>query len=153
MRLPGDDVPLTLPEVAESANVVFGETATLVGFTVDDGPVTAADSIPLTLVWQSLSDDIGTDYIVFVHLVDAQGQLLGQHDGVPGDGRRPTSDWLAGDYIVDPHTLTFRDPGYEGPAYIMVGLYDPSTGGRLLIENGADAFSLPVELQVIPSTP
>ena len=44
--------------------------------------------------------------------------------------------------------MTFREPGYAGPATIEVGLYNPETGERLLTADGRDFVYLPVELEI-----
>ncbi len=147
----GGAVMFERPPVAQTVNVTFENVAELVGSTGPDGDVIAGNTVPITLVWQSLSSAIGTDYAVFAHLVDEEGQLIGQHDGQPDGGTRPTSDWLDGEYILDRHPLMFQALAYEGPARIRVGLYDPQTGERLLTSDGADAITLPIVLQVVPA--
>jgi hypothetical protein len=146
----GEGVLMTPPAVAQTAEVAFGEVAELIGFTVAATDITTAETLPVELVWRSLTDGAATDYAVFVHVVDADGRLIGQHDGQPADGTRPMSDWLAGEYIVDGHPVVFSDTGYAGPAQIRVGLYDPLSGTRLQTADGSDAFTLPITLQIQP---
>lgn len=45
------------------------------------------------------------DYSVSAFLLDANGQLVSQHDGYPFDNRSPTSGWRAGDLHFDSHML------------------------------------------------
>ncbi|NDJ53863.1 MAG: hypothetical protein GYB68_12380 [Chloroflexi bacterium] len=84
---------------------------------------------------------------MFTHLVTPDGRLIGQHDAVPAVGQRPLSGWLSGEYLIDPHPITFREP-YQGPAFIQVGLYDPNSFERLLTSDGLDALRLPDELTI-----
>lgn len=135
------------PPVGYPLDVVFGDIGRLVGFDLPALDVANDEPVPLTLVWQALRDDIATDYVVFAHVLAGDGWLVGQQDGVPGDGRYPTTGWQAGAYIIDPHAMTFREP-YTGMAVIEVGLYDPLTGARVLLADGRDHFVLPVELSV-----
>ena len=55
---------------------------------------------------------------------------MAQHDGVPGDGRRPTAGWSVDEYIEDRHVIELASVP-DGPLQIEVGLYAPSTGQRL----------------------
>lgn len=135
------------PVVAYPLDVAFGDVARLVGFDLPAVDVASDAPVPLTLFWQALRSDIATDYVVFAHILDADGRLVGQQDGVPGEGRYPTTGWQEGAFIVDPHAMVFREP-YTGPAAVEVGLYDPRTGARVLLADGRDHLILPLELAV-----
>jgi hypothetical protein len=136
------------PMPGVETDVLFGDAIRLIGF---DPPATlvASQPIPLTLYWESLSGEIAAGYTVFTHLIAADGRLIAQHDSPPANGQRPTNEWLAGEFIADPHELVWREPDYRGPAAIMVGLYDPATGARLPIGGGADGYSLPLSFEVV----
>lgn len=143
------------PASEEAVEVSFGDGAiTLVGFDPPPSVIANTQPIPLTLYWHSSSGEIATSYTVFAHLLAEDGRLLAQHDGPPAsssataNGQRPTTDWLAGEYVIDAHELAWREAGYTGPARLAVGLYDPQTGARLLMSDGADAFILPVTVTV-----
>ncbi len=56
------------------------------------------DQLLLTLAWQA-ETEMEKDYTAFVHLVDGDGQLLGQLDRPPAG--YPTSDWQPGEIVVD----------------------------------------------------
>jgi hypothetical protein len=64
-------------------------------------------------------------------LVDENGQIIAQSDGEPANWSRPTTGWAAGEYILDPHSLTLPESLPDGPLTYRVGLYDPATGQRL----------------------
>ena len=89
----------------------------------------------LALYWQAERVP-EVDYTVFVHLIDAQGNLVGQHDGPPRDGAYPISWWLPGEIVVDQHTVSLSEPR-SGPARLLVGMYDPATLIRLPARDGA----------------
>ncbi len=91
--------------------------------------------IELTLYWQA-DQAVTMDYTVFVHLVDPQGHLLGQHDGPPGEGEYPTSWWLPGQAVVDRHAIQLSEP-YGGSIVLRVGMYDPASGVRVPAFDGA----------------
>ncbi len=105
-------------------NARLGEHITLRGY-----DVALTESLVVTLTWAATGAP-AQDYNVFVHLVDADGALLAQHDGPPDQGRYPTQWWLRGDVIVDAHRLPLAAPLPE-TAHLRVGMYDPVTFTRL----------------------
>jgi hypothetical protein len=138
----------TRPEVDQSLDVQFGDIARLVGYTLEERVYSTTETIPLTLLWQSARDGSPDADVVFAHILGADGRLIGQHDGVPDQGSRPVSGWVEGEYILDHHELSFRDPAYEGTAVIEVGLYNPTSGERIRVPDGSDHLLLPVELRI-----
>ena len=93
---------------------------------------------PIPLLWRAEAET-PTDYRVFVHLVDAAGNIVAQSDAAPAGWARPTTGWLPGEYVLDTHTLTLPATLPAGPLSLRVGLYDPDTGQRLL--SGAADFA------------
>lgn len=90
-----------------------------------------AEQLDLTLHWQALHR-LSKSYKFFVHLIDAtSGELLAQVDYVPRDWTYPTNWWEAGEYVVDTAVLPLENVG-NGPYQLLVGIYDPDTGERLL---------------------
>ena len=75
---------------------------------------------------------IESDYTVFVHVLDAEGQVRAQRDVQPMDGRAPTSWWLPGEVIRDEHILPLRDAHLPPGIYTLsIGMYHWTTGERL----------------------
>ncbi len=142
--------PTDTPAAAASGDmqVQFGDFALLTGFSLSAAEVTTDQPVPLTLYWQGVGAGSGVNYLVFTHLIADDGRLIGQHDGVPAGGSRPTTDWAAGERIEDPHPMTFYDADYTGTAKIAVGLYDPSAG-RVLTQSGDDYVFLPITVMVV----
>lgn len=105
----------------------------------DDLPIQlqAEDVVELSLVWQALSE-MPADYTVFVHLLDESGRLVGQHDGVPANGTRPTSAWVEGERILDKHRITMPADLAGGMETMVVGMYDSNTIERQLFDDGTD---------------
>jgi hypothetical protein len=100
-------------------------------------------ALDLTLRW-SADEYLDTDYTVFVHLVDPHtgDQVLAQDDAAPLRGRWPTSLWLPGVAVDDVHTIPLPPDLPPGDYELLVGLYDPATGIRLLIPEYGDALHL-----------
>lgn len=111
-------------------DVQLGEHIQLLGYQLSSDAVSEGDELTVTLFWQS--DGRLTDgYHVFVHLLDADGQIVSQHDSEPVGGERPTWDWRDREIIQDAHTLVI-EPGSPGGTYTLsVGMYDVATGIRL----------------------
>jgi hypothetical protein len=99
------------------------------------------DSLTVTLYWQQLGQ-AADDLTVFVHLTDASGQVVAQHDGQPAAGANPTSTWVNGEWLADRHMLLLP-PGLPAGEYTLrAGLYDPATGARLPLTAGGDDVAL-----------
>jgi hypothetical protein len=82
----------------------------------------------LALYWEGAATaPAASSYTAFVHLIDESGALVGQDDGLPAGGERPTDSWLPGEVIADRHEL----PLVLEAAGVRVGLYDLATGDRL----------------------
>ncbi len=115
-----------LPSPQYPLSVTFGQKIALRGFDYDAGK--------LTLYWQAL-DEMNERYSVFVHLLDATGNIAAQRDSEPQNGLAPTTSWLRGEVIVDDYALDV--PRAPGAYTLIVGLYQPATGARLDLGDGA----------------
>jgi len=87
-------------------------------------------SLTLTLYWRARAR-MEASYTVFVHLTDADEQMVGQGDGVPDRGFRLTTSWREGEIIADTHVIPVRADAPPGDYRLWVGLYDPATSQRL----------------------
>jgi len=116
-----------------------GAAVVLEGYALQSNP----EAVQVTLRWSS-AGPLDTDYTVFVHMVapDNPGEVLSQGDALPLGGRWPTSLWLPGVALDDPHTLPLPDDLAPGAYAILVGWYDPITGERLRLPDGDDALLL-----------
>lgn len=110
---------------------------------------TPGGQVLLSLLWQSLQP-VTTDYQVFVHLLDAQGNKLLQRDGQPVVWLRPTSTWQPGEIITDHYGLLLPATLSAGRYTLAVGLYDPVTGQRLAVSAGPANYAIelgPVQVE------
>ncbi len=85
----------------------------------------------LILFWEAQAAP-GRRWQVFVHLLDAEGRMIGQADGPMAGGLAPTEAWREGDGVIDRHPL----PADLRPAAFRVGLYDLESGERATVEWG-----------------
>jgi hypothetical protein len=116
-------------EPAVPLDAVFGGVARLRGYSSAVGGV--------TLHWEAVGE-IDRSLHVFVHLLGADGAIAGQSVGPPGDGKAPTDGWAVGDRVDDTHRFSVPAGEYR----VIVGLYEPGTGSRLLAGDGTDHVDL-----------
>ncbi|MCA9965652.1 MAG: hypothetical protein KC423_15460 [Anaerolineales bacterium] len=118
----------------------FGNQITLLGYALNDNFARGGEPLRLTLFWEGQRSP-DNNYVVFVHLLDEAGQLVTNHDGVPVNGRYPTTAFRPGDIVADEHPLLL-DGGLAAGSYrLAVGLYLPETGERLPVW-GADGVEM-----------
>jgi hypothetical protein len=103
-------------------------------------------TLRLSLIWWT-DRFLATDYTVFVHLRNGQGQTVAQGDSAPGGGAWPTTLWPPEVRIPDAHAVSLlagaSGAGLPAGEYeLVIGLYDPATGDRLPLLQGGDALFL-----------
>jgi hypothetical protein len=111
----GDVQPVALP-------VRFGDAASLLGFQIQGA--SSLQQISITTYWQA-GNRTTTPLSLFVHAMDANGQVVAQEDRLDA----PAEYWQPGDLIAQVHRLTL--PEHVGAVWIEIGLYDPTSGERL----------------------
>ena len=132
---------LTIGDVAAppppyvSADIDFGGLIRLLGYDLEWN---ADGDLQVKLHWQA-TGSIERDYTVFVHLVGPDGTIVTQHDAPSGDPFFPTSTWLPGETVVDPHPLSLPAGVQPGTYSLLVGLYHQPSNERLpaVDSNGA----------------
>ncbi len=118
------------PALQYAQTATLGGTARLLGYDLPAATLSPGEALSLTLYWQALAAE-PRDLTVFVHLVDAEGQVRGQVDAWPAGGARPTSSWAPGEIIVDAHQVALDAAAPPGVYRLAVGLYDAATLARL----------------------
>jgi 4-amino-4-deoxy-L-arabinose transferase-like glycosyltransferase len=118
----------TFPTHSQSAR--FGPSVELTGYDLREAIRAPGSPLEVTLHWVALETP-DRNYHSFVHLLDADGEIVIQHDGPPGEGEWPTLGWLPGEYVTDTHLLQLPVDLPDGTYRLGVGLYDPATGLRL----------------------
>jgi hypothetical protein len=122
------------PPVETLTETMLGESLALYGYSLNTD-----DDLRLGLVWHA-STVVDVDYTVFIHVLDAAGNIVAQGDVMPVGNGFPTSLWAADEYIVDSDYI-FSDL-LPGSYDVRVGLYDQATGTRLQRINGEDFIDL-----------
>jgi hypothetical protein len=149
--------PLTATAVhAVEDQVWFGDQIRLVGSAVEPWE----GDLLVDLVWATTAPELAAVQY-FVHVTDAQGNLVAQRDGPLGRWPdEPESVWTAGSLLRQRIRLrvpSTRPGAATGSYQIYVGLYTPQTVARLPLKvNGAatpeDRYLLPLENNGAPGT-
>ncbi|MGH7862240.1 MAG: hypothetical protein ACREOS_08365, partial [Candidatus Dormibacteraceae bacterium] len=127
----------------------FGPSIELLGYDA----TTESRQLRLTLYWRDEAV-VPDDYTVFVHVAEPTGRVLAQHDGPPRGGTYPTTAWEPGEVIRDTHLIDLG--GVPAGTYpVLVGIYSPRTGARLVVRlasgSGVPHDALPLyDLRVSP---
>ena len=112
----------------------------LKGYDLSASTAQAGDDIILRHYWQAESAP-ETALHIFNHLLDADGQIAAQVDGIPlYDSRRDTTSWDDADEIMLGRNFILRLPADlpSGEYTLISGFYDPFTGIRLMSVDGDD---------------
>jgi 4-amino-4-deoxy-L-arabinose transferase-like glycosyltransferase len=110
------------PAVSLSDSALLGSEIELHGYALSSDDLRPGEMLTVMLLWQCEAPP-AADYHVFVHLVDKEGHIWGQHDGPPGMGEHPTSQWTAGQRVFDTHTIQVDPQAPPGNYHLFVGMY------------------------------
>lgn len=124
---PGPAIPPTASRLA----VDLGQQVQLESYELSSTTVQPGQPLTATLYWQT-SELLLTSFKSFVHITDADGNLVAQSDAVPANWTRPTTTWLPGEWVADAHTLHLpSSPDGHGALQVWAGMYDSNTLQRL----------------------
>lgn len=141
-----DGFRLTLFEAPRPAttrgapNVRLGDAAILEQWDMA-WPGAIPNSVQVTLRWQPLASTPASLHS-FVQVLDDEGNLVAAWDGVPAAGFAPTTKWRHGEPVQERMALTLPAVLPPGDLRLIAGLYDPSTGQRLMTAAGHDFVEL-----------
>jgi hypothetical protein len=128
VRVVSDIAP---PPPPHRLNCLLDHQLELTGYDLRAAHMRPGETLSLTLYWHAERKP-ANDYTVFVHLLNQEGQIVSQADGAPRSGAYPTSWWASGEDVVDVHHVSVPSQAGPGQHTLVVGLYDPETGDRLL---------------------
>ena len=89
-----------------------------------------AGKLQVTTRWLA-TQDFGEEFTIFMHLVDANGEQVGQADGPAMNGDFPIRWWRQGDLIDDQRAIDLPDGLPPGQYRLEYGFYRPTDGMRL----------------------
>lgn len=134
----------SVPHSFEGDGTHFGGTVALLGFEIASERLPGGELL-LWVYWMPLSRS-SVSLKSFAHLYGDINPLTGnplwsQDDKYPQDGRRDTGRWRTGRAYREVYYLP-TDNLIDGDYSIHVGWYEPSSGTRLLLQDGNDTFLL-----------
>ena len=115
-------VPLNATSSFQTNDAVFNDEIKLNGFQLSQSALKPGDGLCVELKWQALKRPSADD-TVFVHVMNAAGQLVAQNDMQPQSGFAPTSQWQPGTEITDRHGMILPADLPAGEYTIQLGLY------------------------------
>ena len=130
----------TVPSELIQSDIVFGDRIRLAGYRVDPVDADAGETLTVSLAWQA-AVELETSYRVFVHLVDEEGRMVDQSDGIPASWNRPTTGWAVDEVVLDSRTVTLPEDLSSGPYTLQAGIYHLD-GARLATGSGDDTVIL-----------
>ncbi len=119
-----------VPAFQHALSIKFGDQIQLLGFDLDATHAQPGGQLRVKFYWQALKD-IDHNFVVFTHLIDANGQQQGQHDSMPVGGLNPTTFWQQDEVIADEYVIDI-DPNARSGSYTLdFGWYESDSGTRL----------------------
>jgi hypothetical protein len=129
-----------MPDQDLNVSVEFADGIQLVGGRISGAALHPGDPICLELHWRA-SHPLTADYTLFVHIIDATGQLIAQSDLPVTEGQAPTSGGTPAQTLVDRRGLVLPTVLAAGPYRLAIGLVLPDST-RLKTTNNTDSVVL-----------
>jgi hypothetical protein len=112
-----------------------GDDVRLQGYAIDTLSAPPGHTLTLTLWWQARAASLD-ERSILVHLLDRGGAIVTQADGAPANGSRPTSQWRAGDTVIDSHQIALPPDLPAGEYTLAFGMYRWPSLERLALHIG-----------------
>jgi hypothetical protein len=131
-------------EGASPGAIIFGDVAAL----QQTEWSICARRLQVRLKWLAPNEG---DWHVFVQLLRPDGTLAAQHDSPPMLGLMPFWKFQKGDQVEDVHSIDVAELARDQVYTLVVGLYDPANGERLLatLPDGAQPADRAVRLGAV----
>ncbi len=129
----------------------FGEELKLLDFALPASSLPPGATAEMVLYWQTPTDNPA--FMVFAHLLDADGRPVVQVDAPLSDGA--CSAGIAATCL----SIPLPEQLAPGPYQLVVGVYDEDSGQRLTTETGQAELALttiqisPLPIESLPSSP
>ena len=118
------------PTIVHSRSEIFDRQIEMLGYDFAPSTIQAGETLNLTLHWRVLTEP-QESYKVFVHLLDSNGAIRAQADGIPMYWALPTTCWVRDEVISDAYALSIPSDALPGDYTLAVGFYQETTGIRL----------------------
>jgi uncharacterized membrane protein len=101
----------------------------LIGYEPPRATITPGELLQVGLYWRAREKPRG-DYLVAIQLRDAAGRVAFEHTARPANNTYPTTQWDAGEVLLDWHDFHLPRDLPSGTYEIFVVLHDAATGAR-----------------------
>jgi 4-amino-4-deoxy-L-arabinose transferase-like glycosyltransferase len=143
-------------DTVEGTQLTYGDRARLLGVALDRASAAPGGTLAIRACWEALAP-MSSDYTVFVHLVGGKNERVAERHTYPGLGRFPTSLWKVGHAFCDVYQVHIEDWAPVPELYdVVIGLYDESTGERLVARDPAGTevgLSTLAQVRIAPDLP
>ena len=132
------------PTAHHPHSATLGGRIEVLGYELEAGSWKLEHGLRITLYGRVIQN-LRTDYPLFAHVVDEEGQLVAQADVQPFDGAFPTRRWPVGAVVGTPLTIPLPADIPPGQYTVKVGLYQWKTLERLPVaddQSGENAVLL-----------
>ena len=126
---------------AEPPLATFGSALQLLPGSAASQTVAPGATLDVKLRWRA-AQRMDQPYTVFLHLADASGRPVAQHDSQPRDGAFPTTWWAARETVDDDVALAVPAGVAAGQYRLLVGAYQQPSLQRLPASTGGDEYQL-----------
>mgnify|MGYP000883804097 CR=1 FL=1 len=132
------------PRPANPLDAQFNNGIELLGYdlaTHVNQPAGSGSAIGLYLYWRA-TQPVSETLKVFVHGIDAQGQLVAQDDSIPVLWTYPVAAWQRDETVIDYHHIAVRPEVPLHNLTLQVGLYAADSGERVTVVPAGDKIIL-----------
>lgn len=113
----------------------FADRVNVLSADILTSEVASGGSVTVRASWQA-RQDMDTDYVAFLHLVDGDGHVWGQGDGPLATSRRRfTSTWDPADIAANRYEIQIRSGTPPGVYHVRLGIYGRRDEVRLDLLN------------------
>lgn len=130
--------PATVPEIAQPADVPFGDRVLLTHYQLRDQNIERGGTFDVVLYWKLLQS-VNHNYQVSLQFLDGRDTNVAQSDEMPLSDILPMTRWTVGETYRQPLRLHVPADLTPGVYRIVVKLYDPRSGeviGPPIVELG-----------------
>jgi hypothetical protein len=122
------DENVTLPDALIEDTPIFGDAIVLQAIVLSPVPAETnadsnADTYDVQLYWQTHVHRPDFDATIFVHALDAEGNIIAQDDTRPKGGQYPTFIWDDGEVVQTQHRLTLPLDSTPETISLRLGMY------------------------------
>jgi hypothetical protein len=124
-----------VPPLALKNGAILGGKVEISAATIQPGRVVPGEPARVSVFFKVI-EPIAEDYLVFVHVEDADGRMERMNiDHKPSNGIYPTTQWKPGETVKDDFNI-FLPPNSQARAInIWMGLWEPRSDTRLKLTN------------------